>query len=312
MFVVSGVDDKLWNHTEFVEYLVANQLKVIELSIASEAIDLENLGVYRLLDLFKFEQVIINTWNPFEKHDLYQIRFAGPAFWFNRIANIDSNLHRWTQEKLFLCMYHRPTAGRLALAGHLSEKYSSQSVIHFSFDTTQDSLIQFEFDKLLSYDTASVGPAANLLQSLPILQGSRDRHTSFNGYDYSDPLTELYKSILVDIVGETHVLGCTFFPTEKTIRPMLLKKPFLIFSSRDYLAYMRQMGFRTFHDFWDEDYDGFETRDRLLRMYQVIQTIASRPRDQLLDMYQRMQPVLEHNYNLLMSQSFNKTITKIP
>ena len=311
MFVISGVDDKLWNQTDFVKYLVANQHKTIELGITSEAIDLENLGVYRLLDLFEFEQVIIKTWNPLEKHDLYQIRFAGPTFWFNRIANIDSNLHEWTQEKLFMCFYHRPTAGRLALAGHLLEKYSKQSVIHFSFDTTQDSLEQFEFDKLLSYDTGSVTPAANLLHSLPILQCSRDRHTSFDGYDYADPLTELYKKILIDIVGETHVLGSTFFPTEKTTRPMLLKKPFMVFASRDYMAYLRQMGFKTFQEFWNEDYDGFETRDRLLRMYQVIAEVASRPLNELIDMYHRMQPILDHNYDLLMRQRYKTTITKI-
>jgi hypothetical protein len=28
-------------------------------------------------------------------------------------------------------------------------------------------------------------------------------------------------------------------------------------------------------------------------------------------MYQRMQPILEHNYNLLMTQSYNKNITEI-
>jgi hypothetical protein len=113
------------------------------------------------------------------------------------------------------------------------------------------------------------------------------------------------------VVGETFVQGTTFFPSEKTTRPMLLKKPFIAFASRDYLAYLRQMGFQTFHGFWDEDYDGFETRDRLLRMYQVIADIANRPVNELVDMYKQMQPILDHNYNLLMSQSYNTTITKI-
>jgi len=311
MFIISGVDDKFWNQVEFIEYLVTNQHKVIELRIVAEAIDLENLGVYRLLDLFEFEQVIIHTWNPLEKHNRYEIRFNGPTFWFNRTADIDAELYKWTQEKLFMCMYHRPTAGRLALAGHLNEKYSEQSVIHFSFDTNDNSFTQFEFDKLLSYDINSVVPAANLLESLPILQSSRDHHTKFKGYDYTDPLTALYKNILIDVVVETHVLGTTFFPTEKTTRPILLKKPFIVFASRDYMAYLRQMGFRTFHDFWDEDYDGFETRDRLLRIYQVIQNIVSRPQEELADMYRRMQPILDHNHNLLITQSYSNTISKI-
>jgi hypothetical protein len=319
MFVISGVNDKLWNQYEFIKYLVDNQHNSIELDIVSEAIDLENLGVYKLLDLFEFEQVIINTWNPLEKHSRYKIKFQGSTFWFTKndlnglryVVDIDPNLHYWDQKKTFMCLYHRPTAGRLGLAGHLYQNYIDQSIIHFSVDTNINSLMNFEFDKLLSYDVDSVVPAANLLKSLPILQSSRERHTKYNGYDYADPLTALYKSILVDIVGETHVLGETFFPTDKTTRPMLLKKPFISFASRDHMAYLRQMGFQTFHDFWDEDYDGFETRDRLLKMHQVIADIANRPVNELVDMYKQMQPILDHNYNLLMSQSYNTTITKI-
>lgn len=311
MFVIHGVDDKFWNQIEFVKYLVDNQNNVIELTTFSEAIDLENLGVYQLLDLFKFKQVIINTWNPFEKHDRYEIRFPDSTFWFTRISDINPTLHNWDQQKIFLCFYHRPTASRLALAGHLNQYYCDQSIIHFSTDIKDNTLMQFEFDKLLKYDISSVPPAAALLQSLPILQGSRERHTRYHGYDYEDPLTAMYTHTLIDLVGETHVLGRTFFPTEKTTRPILLKKPFIVFGSRNYLAYMRQMGFQTFHGFWDEDYDGFETKDRLLRIYQVIQNIAAQSHGELVDMYQRMQPVLEHNYNLLMSQSYTKTLKEI-
>ena len=310
MFVISGVNDKLWNQFEFIKYLVANQHRIIELNIVSEAVDLENLGVYQLLDLFEFKQVIINTCNPFEKHNQFEIRLIDPTFWFNKIINIDSELHSWTQEKIFMCMYHRPTAGRLALAGHLNKNYNEQSIIHFSCDTHDNSLIHFEFDKLLSYDTASVESAADLLKFFPILQSGRDRHTKSNGYDYSDPLTLLYKHILVDIVGETHVSGRTFFPTEKTTRPILLKKPFITFASRNYMLYLRQLGFQTFNEFWDEDYDGFETRDRLLKIYQLVNDIANQPIDILEDMYQRMQPILDHNYNLLMTQSYNRNLTE--
>jgi len=319
MFVISGVDDRFWNQFEFIKYLVANQHKVIELSIVSEAIDLENLGVYKLLDLFDFEQVIIKTWNPLEKHSQYKINFQGPTFCFNKnnynglkyVVDIDPKLHCWNQEKIFMCLYGRPNAGRLALASVLNEKYPNQSTIHFSCNTSDNSLIQFEFDKLLSYDIHTMEFAAKLLKYLPILQSSKDRYTQFNGYDYNDPLTKLYKNIFVDIVGETHVMGRTFFPTDKTTRPMLLKKPFIIFASRNHLTYLRQMGFQTFHDFWDEDYDGYETRDRLLKIYQIIDDLATRPIDKLVAMYQKMQPILDHNYNLLINQTYSTTVTEV-
>jgi hypothetical protein len=307
MFTIICNNDKIWNQLELIDYLVQNQDKKILLDINPEAICLQSLGVYELLDVFNFEHVIIRTWNPLEAHSKYEIKLIGDNFCFKKIPNIPVQLHQWDQTKIFFCLYGRPAAGRLALAGHLFNRYKQQSLIHFSTNIDE---YKFEFDKLLAYDVASMPAACDLLQHLPLLQASNDQYSP-NEYNFGDTLTELYQHILVDVVGETFVQGTTFFPSEKTTRPMLLKKPFMIFASRDHLAYLRQMGFRTFHDFWDEDYDGFETRDRLLRMYQVIQKIAVQPQDQLLDMYHRMQPVLEHNYNLLMSQSFNKKITKI-
>ena len=307
MFTIICNNDKIWNQLELIEYLVNHQNKKIELDITPEAICLERLGAYQLLNLFNFEHVIIHTWNPFEKHSKYQIRPKGDNFFFKKITKIPDQLHQWNQTKIFFCLYGRPAAGRLALAGHLFNRYNQQSLIHFSTNIDD---YKFEFDKLLSYDVASMPDASDLLQNLPLLQSSNDQYSP-NEYDFRDKLTELYQNILIDVVGETFVLGETFFPTEKTTRPMLLKNPFISFASRDHLGYIRQMGFQTFHDFWNEDYDGFETRDRLLRMYQVIQNIASQSQDELVYMYQRMQPILEHNYNLLVSQSYNKTITKI-
>ena len=308
MFTIICNNDKIWNKLELIDYLVKHQDKKILLDIHPEATCLQSLGVYTLLDVFNFEHVLIHTWNPFEKHSKYEIRLKGDNFFFKKITNIPVQLHQWDQTTIFFCLYGRPSAGRLALAGHLFNRYNHQSLIHFSTDIDD---YKFEFDKLLAYDVASMPAACDLLRHLPLLQSSNDQYSP-NEYDFRDRLTDLYQHILIDVVGETFVLGETFFPTEKTTRPMLLKKPFIVFASRDYLAYLRQMGFQTFQEFWNEDYDGFETRDRLLRMYQVMADVASRPLDELIDIYHRMQPILDHNYDLLMSQSFSKTITKIP
>lgn len=308
MFTIICNNDKFWNQLELIEYLLQNQNKKIELDTNPESICLERLGLYQILDLFNFEQVIINTWNPLEYHPKYQIKLRGKNYVLKKISQIPTQLHTWDQTKIFFCLYGRPSASRLGLAGHLFSKYKQQSLIHFSANV--DKHYAFEFDKLLAYDVSSVPDASALLKHLPILQSSQDRYSPFE-YDFGDKLTSLYQHILVDVVGETFVQGTTFFPSEKTTRPMLLKKPFIAFASRDYLAYLRQMGFQTFQGFWDEDYDGFETRDRLLRMYQVIADIAARPVNELADMYEKMQPILDHNYNLLMSQSYNTTITKI-
>ena len=92
---------------------------------------------------------------------------------------------------------------------------------------------------------------------------------------------------------------------------MWLKKPFVIFASNNYLAYLRQMGFRTFADFWSEDYDGYEGRERLVRMLAVIDEISTMTVNQRETMFWDMQYTLQHNRQILSQQSWNNTITKI-
>ena len=313
MFEVGATSDRIWNYTDLINYLVKCQHKTANLVVTPEAICLKNLGLYQLLDQFEFKQVNIQTNNPLEQHHRYNIIFVKDYSWFNKfnVQDIDTTLHTWSKEKIFYCLFGRPTAGRLGLAGYLDSTYPSQTLIHFSATLDDNNLIQFELDKLLQYRYQSIRDVGNILSKLPTLLSSPDRYTAVNGYDYADPLTQYYQHILVDIVVESHVAGKTFYVTEKTVRPMLLKKPFVVFASKDYLDYLHQMGFKTFCNYWDENYDGFDGRDRFIKILKLIDSIVAKPIHELKSMYDDMQSVLEHNYNLLLSQQFNKDITEI-
>jgi hypothetical protein len=141
---------------------------------------------------------------------------------------------------------------------------------------------------------------------------STDSYTIGNTTDaHTDQLARFYPEFLVDIVAETWIQGKCFFPTEKTVRPMLMKKPMVLMGSQDSLEYLRQMGFKTFNNFWDEDYDGFADQNRYHKILDLIDYIAELSIAELEHMYRRMQPILDHNYNLLMNQSYEKVITKI-
>ncbi len=309
MFNISGTNDKIWNLTELVNYLVTNQNQDIVLTITPEAIDLANLGVYKLLDMFRFNSVRLLTQNVLEKHSQYEIVSKWKNPWLEKIANIDSALHTWDLEKIFLCIYRRPTANRLGLSSYLYTNYVKQSIVHFSFEPNVNDIELFEFDKLATYDVNSIKNVGNLLPTLPLryfpgdLEEEVKRFVIEYNYNHNDGL-ETYSKIFVDIVSESHVSGVTFYPTEKTARPIWLKKPFITFASKNYLEYLRQMGFRTFGDFWDESYDGYEGRDRYLRIIQLIDWIGSLKVYQLEKMYWDMQYTLDHNYNLLKTQQY--------
>lgn len=309
-FTVSCTSDKIWNYNDLLNFLIVHQHSSINLQIEPEAICLTNIGLYNLLDKFTFNQVTINTCNPLETHPKYNI-VRHRVCWLTKIEKINPKLHAWNKSKIFYCLFGRPTASRLGLAGYIFAHHFGVSHLHFSATLGDDELVHYELDKLLTYRTSSIKDAGDIINHLPLLLSSPEKYTKYNGYDYNDPLTNLYQDIFVDILSESHVAGNTFFPTEKTVRPIWLKKPFIVFGSKNYLDYLHQMGFRTFCDFWPEAYDSYEGRDRFIKIIELIDYLANKSVNELEKMYWDMQYTLDHNYNLLLNQTYNTNITYI-
>jgi hypothetical protein len=312
MYHLGCTSDKIWDYTGLVQHLVETQDKDLSILIEPEAICLNNLGLYDILDSFSFRSVSIYTYNPLEQHPTYTINYSPLDFWItNRDPNISlDDLHKWSGKKKFMCLYGRPTAGRLGVGSYVKQHYQDDAHIHYSFPVV-DNEYNFELDKLLSYRVESIGEVGEVLPLMPLILEPTDWYTAFNGYDYADPLTSYYKDIFVDLVVESHVAGKTFFPTEKIFRPMWLKKPFITFASQDFNEYLIQMGFKTFWEYWDEGYDGFEGKDRFNMILSLIDTIASKSTQELQQMYNSMQDVLDHNYNVLLNKSYNTDITEV-
>lgn len=86
-------------------------------------------------------------------------------------------------------------------------------------------------------------------------------------------LVQHYHKFRVEIVAETYCLGDTFFPTEKTVRPIMAAKPMVVFGPRYFLRRLRDMGFETWRDLWDESYDDLEGPARWAAMAETIDYI---------------------------------------
>jgi len=108
-------------------------------------------------------------------------------------------------------------------------------------------------------------------------------------------LLRYYHNFAVEIVCETYALGNTFFPTEKTIRPIMAAKPVLIYAPRYYLARLRGMGFQTYHSIWDESYDLYEGPDRWRLMQQSMKTLQQRRRGDQHRLLSLAHEIAQHN-----------------
>lgn len=95
-------------------------------------------------------------------------------------------------------------------------------------------------------------------------------------------LLKFYPEFCIELVVETCCLGETFFPTEKTIRPLLGQRPVIVFGPRHFLKNLQRLGFQTYAQCWDESYDEFESADRWRAMQVVIDHIVQHGYDKNL------------------------------
>lgn len=123
-----------------------------------------------------------------------------------------------------------------------------------------------------------------------------------------DLFNESAKS-LAYVVGETVYFGRRSHLTEKTFKPICIGMPFVLVSARHSLRYLRQYGFETFGEFWDESYD--DEADDFVRLEKIAQLLASLDRMSVKErqaLFTKMIPTIEHNYRHFYDGGFEKVL----
>lgn len=312
-FQIKPADTFIWNLSELVDFLVANQNRSIIVENGTEGCCSHTVGLYQWLDKFAFNKVVVRTSNLLEQHPVYRVEHHGVWKFLTVERPVDAQHHTWNQQAIFGTLYGRPLWHRLGIAAHLLYNHPDKSCVGFATSPTTDQRELYELNLLWQHSPDSVADFAAVYKQLPLI------HTEIDQYTPGATLTDgfvaqserVYKNFLIDIVAETFTSGNCFFVTEKTVRPMLLKKPMIAMAPRNYLLYLRQLGFRTFADFWSEDYDGYEGQQRYTKILELIDHLATKSNSELEAMYWDMQYTLDHNYQLLMDQSYNRSIQPI-
>lgn len=117
--------------------------------------------------------------------------------------------------------------------------------------------------------------------------------------DTNASLLRHYHKFDLEIAAETYCYGESFYMTEKTVRPIVGNKPMLVFGPRHFLREMRNQGFRTWSDFWDENYDEYEGPERWRRMRMILTELTSMNAVNFLRLIENTKPVQQHNWQRL-------------
>ena len=117
-------------------------------------------------------------------------------------------------------------------------------------------------------------------------------------------LIEIYNRAAYSLVTETGTHNDYSFFTEKTARPILARRLFVMFSGRGFLQNLRSQGFKTFDHVIDESYDLiYNEHDRWSAAFEQVQRLCDLDQTQV---FEKIAPIVEHNYNLLMNTNWTQ------
>ncbi len=227
------------------------------------------------------ETVYVSRWsNPVEsipfqragRADISHFYWGSDRYWPADVVSA-------TQDRLWGFFMGRPTVPRLSLLRYLVD--TGDAVVSAMQGGTVPAVSQG-----INVDIQEFGERADLTAWYQTCGIASIDHTCIRDQYSPDHNTNLsllkfYNQFHIEIVAESYCHGETFFPTEKTVRPISAGKPMIVMGPRHFLQRLRDQGFRTWSDLWDETYDDLESAARLDRIKTVIADVQQR-REQIL------------------------------
>ena len=106
----------------------------------------------------------------------------------------------------------------------------------------------------------------------------------------------------VYIVSETMFNHPSPYFSEKTVSALLSNRPFIIIGEHGSLRALKQKGYKTFSDMFDESYDNIiDPSSRMESIFELVKDINARSLDEIKENVLKCQDKLSHNRNLMMA-----------
>jgi len=120
-----------------------------------------------------------------------------------------------------------------------------------------------------------------------------------------------YNDTKYSLVAETNDTNDEIFMTEKIWKPIIAQQPFVVHGNYLYLQRLREMGFKTFANHFDEGYDLELDKDK--RIDKIVNTCRDLLAKNWRDIYLQTQSLRQHNLDTFfnkerLSVEINKTL----
>lgn len=298
---IETIDRKIWHPEQIAVQLVkALQKGTVTIDLLYEGPCCKTSGLDDLVsyvcDSFNFNSnmISIQTSNQIKSSKFKETRTAFIELEYcQNFAKNKTYTHQFPNFK-FGMFVSRGNWKRLGLASHMWQNYKDISCLSYHFDRNNDYHIDhFGLEKLLLEEQNNYA-VMDFVKQLPIKFKQHTYPIQYNN-DALD-LAEQYQNIFCDIVCETYFTGKTFFVTEKTWRPIIYRRPFIIQGPEKYLENLKKLGFKTFSNWWPEGYDEDVDGGTLDSIRNCVDYIASKSQKTINQWLKEMQSTLDHNF----------------
>ena len=311
--IVEFSGDCWYNPTQFQTQL--NQVPLGEsvvLDMRSEGPSLQALGVTNVINSWLHDRrqspdsVQLWRWNnPVEFVPYKLIRCNNLSHFFSMSKNYWTESVHDTYNNLFGLFIGRMTHARAVILYQcvigkrdiFVSKMSSPSPYPWQLDSQDEIDLDYLPNWLSTTQQYRMFEWYNHCNLLSVDQKAvRDQFITPESYtDTNRSLLNYYDQFAIEIVCETYTMGNTFFPTEKTIRPITAAKPMLVYGPQYFLARLKTLGFQTYSSLWDESYDLCQGAERWHMIQQVMQSISEKTPDERQQLLAKAHAIALHN-----------------
>jgi len=239
-------------------------------------------------------------WHTSRNYDMHVNRFG--------LVTLPKNINYNTIEKTFLCLNNRQRPHRK----NLFILWTINDLLKDSF-YTMNNKSGFEQDEDIPYHLRDyiniklmdrLGISIEQIDSIEEILPLKLEVDSAKGVermaDLFGPIDTYYQSSLISVVTETNFETNDIFNTEKIFKPMIHRHPFILVGPYKTLEKLRELGYKTFSDFWDESYDNIEdSNERLLKIVELCKFINQWSELEKKKFFYKSMLVTTHNYNMI-------------
>lgn len=290
----------------------------IVLDCIGEGPCLKSVGLYQILDLLsdKFnyskKRILIVVCNQLEQHSEYSILVNSPL---KHVGLLQLELKNSTLEyksfnnkiKHFGNFVSRGSRDRLLIGSYLYSNYKDKTLQTYHCNIRDDyHKASIFFDELLwaNFPIEYVDDAYEFLTRSAPIKFAKESIETYPIRDYKMyGINEAYPEIFVDIVCQTYCRGRTFYIDEKIWRPIMTKTPFIVQGSSHFIKNLQRLGFKTFNQWWDENYSEAPWNEQTLQILKIIDRLAKLSIVEIEIMYNDMKSILDYNYEKFANMS---------